>query len=49
MTKQLERDCDLEIDLYWNDCEKEGHEEGCYVAVCNNCGDVMADCEEEKL
>jgi hypothetical protein len=37
--------------LYWEDCDKEGHEEGCYVAACavKDCGWRFADCEEKEV
>jgi hypothetical protein len=42
------KDCRPIEDQVWQDCQKEGHEEGCYVMICPDCGDTLADCEEEK-
>lgn len=30
----------------WSDCQKEGHEEGCYAVQCTACGYESLDCEE---
>ena len=30
----------------WSDCQKEGHEEGCYAVRCTACGYESLDCEE---
>ena len=34
--------------LAWKDCDKKGHEEGCYVALCeqDGCNWKSYDCEE---
>ena len=32
--------------LDWADCGKPGHEEGCFVATCAQCGNKSYDCEE---
>jgi hypothetical protein len=32
--------------LDWRDCGKSGHEEGCYIAECRECGYQSADCDE---
>jgi hypothetical protein len=34
--------------LNWADCGKPGHEEGCFVATCAQCGYESYDCEEGK-
>lgn len=39
--------CDHKLD--WKDCDKKGHEEGCFVASCVKCGHESSDCEEGKL
>lgn len=31
--------------LIWQDCDKPGHEEGCYVAITST-GQKLYDCEE---
>jgi hypothetical protein len=31
----------------WHDCQKEGHEEGCYVLVCTECMREYPDCKDE--
>ncbi len=33
--------------MQWFDCDKAGHEEGCFYAVANN-GVRLYDCEEGK-
>lgn len=33
---------------YWQDCPKQGHEEGCYGSVCLMCGEFeYVDCEQD--
>ena len=39
--------CEHKID--WIDCDKKGHEEGCFFASCRKCDYESYDCEEEKL
>ena len=29
----------------WKDCDLAGHEEGCYMLVCPDCGHADRDCE----
>lgn len=29
----------------WKDCDLKGHEEGCYMTVCPDCGAKDRDCE----
>jgi hypothetical protein len=35
-------------DQEWQDCGVIGHEAGCYVIICPDCGDMLADCEDMK-
>ena len=32
--------------LDWRDCDRAGHEEGCFVASCSACGYESRDCED---
>jgi len=32
-------------DTVWQDCDLVGHEEGCYMLVCPDCGHKDRDCE----
>jgi hypothetical protein len=32
----------------WRDCPKKGHEVECYIAECESCGYLLADCEEQE-
>jgi hypothetical protein len=32
----------------WKDCDKTGHEDGCFVAVCSICGHESADCDPKE-
>jgi hypothetical protein len=42
-----QEECHPDTLLEWRDCEKAGHEQGCFVAQCTNCDKQMYDCEEE--
>ena len=49
---QLVRKCDCpdylrEALWLWSDCEKEGHDEGCFVVWCRHCDLYSSDCEED--
>ena len=41
------KECVLPEDMIWEDCQKVGHEEGCYVMVCPHCKTQFPDCEGE--
>jgi hypothetical protein len=38
-------DCVPPSEWTWLDCDIEGHEEGCFMAVCPACGTTDRDCE----
>jgi hypothetical protein len=31
----------------WKDCDLKGHEEGCFMLVCPDCGTKDRDCEDQ--
>jgi hypothetical protein len=35
-----------EHSLDWRDCDRAGHEEGCFIASCSKCSYESRDCEE---
>lgn len=35
-------------EMTWEDCDKPGHEEGCYVMVCPGCDTRFPDCEDKS-
>ena len=43
MSRLIVKDC--ESDRIWEDCDITGHEEGCYMYICPDCGDIDRDCE----
>jgi hypothetical protein len=42
VNKIIVKDCESE--RVWKDCDLEGHEEGCFMFVCPDCGDIDRDC-----
>ena len=45
---QAPNKCCNEYDL-WVDCDREGHEEGCFATHCEKCGTInYRDCEGEN-
>jgi hypothetical protein len=45
MIKQFIKDCRSPEDWEWKDCDLKGHEEGCFMLVCPDCGTKDRDCE----
>jgi hypothetical protein len=41
------KECVLPEDMTWEDCQLEGHEEGCFVMICP-CGTRFPDCEDKS-
>lgn len=37
--------CVPSTDWEWKDCDLEGHEEGCFMAICPACGTIDRDCD----
>ena len=47
--RQRDKDCWHDRSSWeWRDCQKEGHEAECYIAECESCGYLLADCEEQE-
>lgn len=40
------KDCSPVENMAWEDCDKTGHEIGCYVLVCPDCHERFYDCED---
>ncbi len=40
------KDCKHNNDWEWKDCNAKGHDEGCFMLVCPDCGAYDRDCEE---
>jgi hypothetical protein len=38
-------ECVLPEDMIWEDCDRTGHEESCFVMVCPFCLERFYDCE----
>jgi hypothetical protein len=45
MIKQFIKDCRSPEDWEWKDCDLKGHEGGCFMLVCPDCGTKDRDCE----
>lgn len=46
-TKKLEPCTYSEDTWIWQDCDIKGHEEGCFMLLCLDCGAVDRDCENK--
>jgi len=47
-SERKECDCPdekLDKNWLWSDCDKKGHEEGCFVVWCQACDIYSADCD----
>ena len=40
-------DCVPSEEWEWQDCDIEGHEEGCFMFRCSGCGTIDRDCENK--
>jgi len=40
------KDCRPVDEMIWEDCDRLGHESGCFVMICLDCNERFYDCEE---